>query len=244
MEETALADPGMTFFQRIARTQLDPLSPEESAKALRVPIEAAGGTIGDEALTAAAEATFGYPFMVQLVGHHSWERCADPGGYITSDDVRIAIGAATSDMEVQVFAPMVRDLSDIDRLVPDAMSTLDTSEIRIGDVARATGKTSNDLSVYLERLRETGVIDRPARGRVRFVHRTMCDWLRRQCLERGAAVGGFRPPETTTTVKERIIEICRSNPEATHTAIAARVGTSPDYVGRVRRAGSASPRSE
>ena len=236
MEETALADPGMTFFQRVARTQLDPLSPEESAEALRAPIEAAGGTIGDEALTAAAGATSGYPFMVQLVGYHAWERCADPGGAITPGDVRAAIVAATSDMEVQVFAPMVRDLSDTDRLVLEAMSAFDIPEIKLSDLARATGRMSNYLSVYIERLREAGVIDRPARGRVRFVHTTMRGWLRRQRIERGTAVGGFGPPETTITVKERIIETCRSNPEATHAAIAARVGTSPDYVGRVRRA--------
>ena len=242
MEETALADQGMTFFQRIARTQLDPLSPEESAEALRVPIEAAGGTIGDEALTAAAGATSGYPFMVQLVGYHSWERRADPGGTITPDDVQAAIGAATGDMEVQVFAPMIRDLSDTDRLVLEAMSMFEVPEIKLSDLARATGRTSNYLSVYIERLREAGVIDRPARARARFVHRTMRDWLRRQCVERGTAVGSFGPPETTTTVKERIIATCRSNPEATHAAIAARVGTSPDYVGRVRRADRAPSR--
>ena len=226
----------MTFFQRIARTQLDPLSPEESAEALRVPIEAAGGAIGDEALTTAAAATSGYPFMVQLVGYHSWTRCADPSGAITPDDVRAAIGAATSDMEVQVFAPMVRDLSDTDRLVLESISMFDTPEIKLSDIARATGKTSNYLSVYIERLREAGVIDRPARGRLRFVHTTMRDWLRRQRFERGSAAGDFRPPETTTTVKERIIATCRAHPEATHAAIAARAGTSADYVGRVRRA--------
>ena len=54
----------------------------------------------------------------------------------------------------------------------------------------------------------------------------------------------FRSPETTITVKERIIATCRAHPEATHAAIAARVGTSPDYVGRVRRADSASPGPE
>ena len=162
MEETALADPGMTFFQRIARTQLDPLSPGESAEALRAPIEAAGGTIGGEALTTAAAATSGYPFMVQLVGYHSWARCADPGGAITPDDVRAAIGAATSDMEVQVFAPMVRDLSDTDRLVLEAMSMFETPEIKLSDVARATGKTSNYLSV-LHRAPPRGRGDRPTR---------------------------------------------------------------------------------
>ena len=143
-----------------------------------------------------------------------------------------------------MFAPMVRDLSDTDRLVLEAMSAFDISEIRLSDLARATGRTSNYLSVYIERLREAGVIDRPARGRVRFAHTTMRDWLRRQRVERGTDADGFGSPETTTTVRERIIEACRSNPESTHAAIAARVGTSPDYVGRIRRADSASSRSE
>ncbi|MCY4102893.1 MAG: hypothetical protein OXG55_06490 [bacterium] len=122
------------------------------------------------------------------------------------------------------------------------MSAFDTPEIKLSDLARATGRTSNYLSVYIERLRGAGVIDRPARGRVRFTHTTMRGWLHRQRVERGAAVGGFGPPETTTTVKERIIATCRANPEATHAAIAARLGTSPDYVGRVRRADSAPSR--
>ena len=236
MEETALADPGMTFFQRIARTQLDPLSPEESAEALRVPIQAAGATIDDEALATAAEATSGYPFMVQLVGYHSWEHCDDPAEGITPDDVHAAIEVATTDMEAQVFTPIVRDLSDTDRSVLEAMSAFDTREVQICDVSRAMGKGSNYLSVYIERLREAGVIHRPSRGRLRFVHATMRDWLRRQSLERDPMSEQALSPETTTTVKERIIAASNAHPEATHAAIAAQVGTAPDYVGRVRRA--------
>ncbi len=235
MEETALVDPGMTFFQRIARTQLDPLSPEESAKALRAPIHAAGGAIDDEALATAAAATSGYPFMVQLVGYYSWEHCANPNDGITSGDVRAAIGAATTDMEAQVFTPVVRDLSDTDRMVLEAMSAFDTPEVQICDVSRAMGKTSNYLSVYFQRLLEAGVIHRPSRGRLRFVHTTMRDWLRRQALERDPMSEGAPSPETTSTVKERIIAASNADPDATHVAIAARVGTTPAYVGRVRR---------
>ena len=87
------------------------------------------------------------------------------------------------------------------------------------------------------------MIDRPARGRLRFVHTTMRDWLRRRRVERGTAADDFGPPETTTTVKERIIDACHSSPRATHVAIAAHVGTSPDYVGRVRRADRATSNS-
>lgn len=93
MEETVLADPGMTFFQRIARMQMDPLTSAEASRALRAPIEAAGGTISDEALQIAAAATSGYPFMVQLVGYHSWERCTDPAAVVSISDVRSAVDA-------------------------------------------------------------------------------------------------------------------------------------------------------
>ncbi len=77
---------------------------------------------------------------------------------------RAAIGAATSDMEVQVFAPMVRDVSDTDRLVLEAVSMFDTAEIKLSDIARATGKTSNYLSVYIERLTSQDYVGRVRRA--------------------------------------------------------------------------------
>ena len=187
MEETVLADPGMTFFQRIARMQMDPLTSEEASRALRVPIEAAGGTISDEALQTAVAATSGYPFMVQLVGYHSWERCMDPAAVVSIVDVRSAVDAATIDMEAQVFAPIVRELSPTDRLILAAMSRFEEDEVGLRDVARVAGKTLSYVGVYAERLREAGVIHRPARGRLRFVHATMRDWLRRELGPRATA---------------------------------------------------------
>ena len=245
MEETALADPGMTFFQRIARTQLDPLSPEESAEALRAPIEAAGGTIGDEALTTAAAATSGYPFMVQLVGYHSWTRCADPGGAITPGDVGAAIGAATSDMRGASVRPHGQG-----PLVHRPAGPRGDEHVRHRrDQAqrRLTGHGQDvELCQRLHRAPPRGRGDRPTRtGAAAFrAYDDAC--LASPAARRARRSGGrdFRPPETTTTVKERIIATCRSHPEATHAAIAARVGTSPDYVGRVRRADSTSPGAE
>ena len=240
MEETALADSGMTFFQRIARTQLDPLTPAESAEALRTPIEAAGGTIGDTALADAAAATSGYPFMVQLVGYHSWRHCANPGSAITHEDVQAGIAAAAKDMETQVFAPIIRDLSDTDRLVLNAIGAFEGPEIKLRDLPRVAGKPSNYLSVYIERLVGAGVIHRPSKGRLRFVHATMRDWLRRQQASSDSTAYQI-PAVTTVTIKERIISASRADAAATHAAIAARVGTSADYVGRVRRASGSPP---
>ena len=77
MEHTILQDPGMTFFQRIARTPLEPLSEIDTEQAIALPISEAGSRIDTFALIDATTAASGYPFMVQLVGYHSWERCPD-----------------------------------------------------------------------------------------------------------------------------------------------------------------------
>ena len=232
MEDTVLSDPGMTFFQRIARIHLDPLTSAEASEALHEPITAAGGAINGEALRMAVDAASGYPFMIQLVGYHSWERCTHSAGLISPADVRSGIRTASKEMQTQVFAPVFRDLSDIDRLVVVAMSHFDAEEVRLSDLARATGKASNYLGVYTDRLRQAGVIHSPARGRLRFVHTTMRDWLRRQHITHTA---NSSAPKTASSVKERIIEEHHTTPEATHVAIAERLGTSPHYVGRVRR---------
>ena len=59
VEETVMADPGMTFFHRCARGTLETLSYAASKRALQIPIEHAGGRIEDEALAAAVESTGG-----------------------------------------------------------------------------------------------------------------------------------------------------------------------------------------
>lgn len=171
MEETVLSDPGMTFFQRIARIHLEPLTPAEAAEG----------------------------------------------------------------MQTQVFDPVFKDLSDTDRFVAITMSRLDGEEVEPHDLAHATGKPANYLSVYTNRLSRAGVIHRSARGRLRFVHTTMRDWLRRQHISHLTPPESTPAPKTGTTVKERIIAAHHATPEATHTAIAKRLGTSPNYVGRIRR---------
>ena len=177
IEESVLADQGMTFFQRISRIQMDPLTSVETARALREPIEKAGGVIDDEALAIAVVAASGYPFMVQLVGYHSWEGCVDPAGVISRSDIRKGVRLATKDMHNQVFVPIFRDLPEVDRRVLTAMSSFDIDEVKLKDLARILGKTSNYLDVYTNRLCQAEVIRRSARGRLQFMHITMRDWL-------------------------------------------------------------------
>ena len=69
-----LAEDVSTFLRRARRFVLEPLTPVAAETALERPIQEAGRSIESRALRVAAEATYGYPFLVQLVGDHAWRQ--------------------------------------------------------------------------------------------------------------------------------------------------------------------------
>ena len=234
MEDTVLADPGMTFFQRIARTPIGPLTEVETQRAIATPIRNAGFFIDPDALIEASEATSGYPFMVQLVGYHSWECAQDLTNGIGFSDVKAGIDLANHSMESQVLRPVWRDLSDGDREVLAAMSSLESTEVRQRDIADMSGRKPNGVNVYINRLIDAGVLVRLPKGRTTFVHEAMRLWVR---SNHEHPTRPQTPPEANLkrSLREQITDVHHKHPNATHKAIADLVGAHPSYVGRVRR---------
>lgn len=62
----------VTYLERGAWHELGLLSSQDTARALRRPAEAAGRPVDDAAIDLLAEASGGYPYAVQLYGHHAW----------------------------------------------------------------------------------------------------------------------------------------------------------------------------
>ncbi len=87
IEDTILSGTAITFFQRCSRFEIGRLGPTDTRDAILCPIEEAGSSIGPGALERATSATSGYPFMVQLVGFHSWKQAEDLETGITRVDV-------------------------------------------------------------------------------------------------------------------------------------------------------------
>ncbi len=85
-----LNDEVLTFLRRADRHMLGPVPLREVARAIHEPIATNDRTIGLEALEAAARATGGYPFLIQLVGHHIWRKQPD-NPEITSRDVGLGV---------------------------------------------------------------------------------------------------------------------------------------------------------
>ena len=168
LEHRLLSGDASTFLQRCHRHEIGNLRPSEAATALREPIEMAGGRIDDEALRAAAHASMGQPYLVQLIGAYAWDDAEDPVRGITAADVEPAVADATRQFGVHVYGPAWRGLSDVDKKFLVSM-LVDAGTSSIAEVGRRWGHGPRGLSTYRRRLAAAGLIASVGRGRVAFV---------------------------------------------------------------------------
>ncbi len=176
IEDGLLAGDTATFLQRCSMHDIGPLNPRETRDAISKPIYNHGARIDQEGLDAAVAATSGYPFMVQLVGFHSWKAAQDPGAGITLVDVSKGINEAERRIGRLVLRPTWKDLSEVDRNFLIAM-TADHSESKLADIADRLGVTTSYAGVYRQRLLRAGVIAATGKGRIAFTHPATRDWI-------------------------------------------------------------------
>ncbi|MCU1502371.1 MAG: ATP-binding protein [Ilumatobacteraceae bacterium] len=171
-----LSDEVLTFLRRADRHTLGGVGLGEVERTLRETIEAAGRTITASACARAATATGGYPFLIQLVGHHIWRQHPD-AGEITDADVAAGVPLALRRMGSLVHEPALKDLSHIDRSFLFAMA-LDDGSSKIADIATRLGVNAKYAGVYRQRLLDAQMIQATARGRVGFTLPYLRDYLR------------------------------------------------------------------
>lgn len=171
-----LSEDVSTFLRRARRYVLEPLTPVAAEEALRLPVERHGRRVGDAALRRAAEATHGYPFLVQLVGDRAWRQ--DPSSpEITGAHVRAAVTAAVREIGALVHEPALNDLSETDRAFVTVMAE-DDGESAIADVERRLDRDHGYVSRYRSRLIVAGIIAPTRRGYVDFTIPYMREFVR------------------------------------------------------------------
>jgi hypothetical protein len=171
-----LNDQVLTFLRRADRHTLGRVGLGEVQRALSETIEGAGRTIAPAVARSAAEATGGYPFLIQLVGHSIWRQRPDAKS-VSAADVEQGVPPALRRMARLVHEPALADLSDVDRGFLVAMAD-DDGDSRIADVARRLGVDLNYTSVYRQRLIAAQMIEPAGRGLVRFTLPYLGEYLR------------------------------------------------------------------
>ena len=171
-----LKDQGVTFFRRADRHMLGTVELNDVKTAFVEVITENGRTIADDVARAAATATGGYPFLVQLVGYHSWRQSPNRKA-ISIDDVRAGVEGANRRIGRLVIEPALNDLSAVDRTFLVHMAA-DPGPSRMNDLAARMHVDANYASQYRLRLISAGLIQPVRRGVVDFALPQLREWLR------------------------------------------------------------------
>ena len=170
-----LNDDVLTFLRRATKEVLEDVPLEQVRDALRTTITTQGRTITADALQEAAQATGGYPFMIQLVGYHVWRQAS--GNIIDLESVRRGVPAARKRLGSTVHETALADLSAVDRTYLLAMSR-DDGPSNTKTIAQRMGESVQYANVYRARLIDAGVIEPGQRGTVTFAIPYLREYLR------------------------------------------------------------------
>ncbi|NMM94684.1 ATP-binding protein [Bifidobacterium oedipodis] len=174
MSSFLLHDEVTTFLRRATPVNLTDIPLDLVKSSFTSILNAHDYTIDQNALDAATAATYGYPFMIQLVGYNIWRRAKD--NHIDLAAALSGIESARIRLGGTVHEPAVEDLSDVDRTYLLAMAQ-DDGPSRTGDVAKRMGRDLQYAGRYRERLIQAGIIYPVSYGYVDFTIPYLREWL-------------------------------------------------------------------
>jgi hypothetical protein len=178
--QSAKVSPGFT--ERLIPLHLDNLDFDAPCDALELPMIDAGRDVDAAAIEHLARASRGYPYAIQLAGHHCWEH-ARPARKITIEHATRGAADMYETLENRVFGGRWEQISPADRryLIAAAQLARDDDTASTGDIAAALGRNPESVSGNRGRLINQHHVLQPAgHGRVRFSIPGLAAWVRRQ----------------------------------------------------------------
>lgn len=183
IDEQIFDTAGATFFSRLARFVLEPLSISESLAAIRPPLDDADIDYDLVELTRIVEQTKGYPYLVQLLGYEIWRRL-EPGDPISSSLLADAFDAARDQSIFDVLQPTWRQLSPSSKRILGLIAEQGSGPMAVADLRAALDRSSSWFSVYRSRLIRAGVIQAAGRGFVELAGgERAAEWILEQLVE-------------------------------------------------------------
>lgn len=180
MVEDVINDDVLTFLRRAERMHLADVPLPDVRKAFEKTITENGKHADERTLNILAEATNGYPFMIQLVGYWTWRvsqtRSSD-GDELVSSDALEGIRQAKIKLGDMVHGPALDGLSPMGRDYLLAMAQ-DDSPSSTGDIARRLERDPGYANVYRTQLIKEDIIYQSSYGYVDFKLPYLRDYLR------------------------------------------------------------------
>ena len=167
----------VTYLERAEWHVLGLLDPDATAQALSEPARQAGRPMSDSARRLLAEASGGYPYAIQVLGHHAW-RASTGSASIEVRHARAAAAAAEADLAAGLYTSRWHGASPKEQEYLVALAELVRGQGSTGgaDVARALGRTTQQVSYLRDRLIRKGTIFAEA-GSLVFAVPGMAEWV-------------------------------------------------------------------
>lgn len=171
-----------TFLRRAERVDLRDVAISDVRDALQETFDTNGVSMAPDQLTRAAEATGGYPFLIQLIGYQIW-RLANrrTDRRVTDEILAEALDAARRRLGSTVIAAAVAGLSAVDKTFLVVMAD-DDGPSRMSDIATRLDQTVQYAGVYRKRLIDAAMIQAVGIGLVDFTVPYMREWLREHAV--------------------------------------------------------------
>jgi hypothetical protein len=149
----------VTYLERGAWHELGLLARKDTVRALRVPAQAAGRPMDDAAAELLAEASGGYPYAVQLYGHHAWRTSAGKQR-IDRAAAQAALPRAQRELERGLYAARWSAASPMQKRYLAAVATVAVAGRSASGraVADELGRTTKQLSSVRDDLLKQGTL--------------------------------------------------------------------------------------
>jgi hypothetical protein len=171
----------VTYLERGEWHEIGLLDHDDTVLALEGPAAEAGRPLERPGAEVLAEASGGYPYAVQVLGHHAWRRSAG-SSRISVAHCRDALEPADRDLATGLYAGRWGDAAPKEREYLAAVARLVLASDGSGDdvtggaVATSLGATAKELSYLRDRLLKKGTL--VATGRtLRFPVPGMATWI-------------------------------------------------------------------
>ncbi len=149
----------VTYLERGTWHELGLLSSEETVRALRLPAEAAGRPMDEDAAIVLADASGGYPYAIQLYGHHAW-RASSGHNRIDLAAAQAALPRAQQELESGLYAARWSAASPTQKRYLTALATIagTTNPTTARALADELGRTPKQLSSVRDDLIKAGTL--------------------------------------------------------------------------------------
>ncbi|WP_246847026.1 ATP-binding protein [Corynebacterium sp. sy039] len=172
---------GTTFLRRAEKIHLSTLQEKVAQELFRDTANQGEKTFEDSALKLAAQNSYGYPYLIQVIGSISWAYAKiDNSDVINEDHVRSALPEAINRLGRQVHEPSLHGISqrqwDFLYAMAELCKTTD-APIALRDIAEKLGTDTTALSRPRQALIHREIISAHSRGYLEFCLPYMVEYL-------------------------------------------------------------------